>query len=276
MYKLKCTHCGYLNEVNSEYLTFCSNCNRKLKNSFQEWKAVNPGKSFDAYKIEECVDEEILIAEDFKQKKRTKKWNTRLVIVLVIIGLFIGSIFTLFHFKKDDLLNNLVSLTNMSDDILDREWEKKAYYDLHFYLETPYKLDTISLPYPEQIKSLILSTAAYTIDKDAAAFSILLNYVEYLPEIPLSFEGAVQGSINSMENRPGVTDLLSSNSPYPLGGKEASMVTGSMKMYGIKFNFKMLIFAGEHQLSQVVVIFHENDENAEKAADRIFKSLKLL
>ena len=276
MYQIKCTYCDHLNEVNSEYLTFCSNCNKKLKNSFHEWKKTNLDKSFEDYKHSECIDREIQQEKIRNFKKRNKIWNTRLITILLFFGLFFGLTFTLIHFKKDKLLNYLTSLSNTSDDILDREWEKKAYYDLHFYLETPYKPDTISLPYPDQVKSIILSTAAYSIDEKSGAFTMLLNYVEYNANIPLSFDDAIQGSINSIENQPGVTDLASSISHYPLKVNKASMVVGTFKKYGIKFKFKMLIFAGDNQLSQIIVEYHENDENAEKASERIFKSLKLL
>ena len=276
MYKLKCNHCGHLNEVNSEYLTFCINCNKKLKNSFHEWKKTNLDKTFEDYKLSECIDEDLQLEKIRNLKKRNKRWNTRLVALLLFLGLFFGLTFTLIHFKKDKLLNFLVSLSNSSDDILDREWEKKAYYDLHFYLETPFKPDTITLPYPDQVKSIILSTAAYTVDENAGAFKMLLNYIEYNAKIPLSFDDAIQGSINSIENQPGASDLSSSISPYTLKGKKASMVTGTIKKYGIQYKFFMLIFASENQLSQIIVEFHENDKNAEKASDRIFNSLKLL
>ena len=276
MYKLKCNHCDHLNEVNSEYLTFCTNCNKKLKNSYQEWKKTNLDKTFDDYKVSQCIDEELQLEKIRDLKTRNKRWNTRLIALLLFLGLFIGLTFTLIHFKKDDLLNYLISLSNTSVDILDREWEKKAYYDLHFYIETPYKPDTITLPYPDQVKSIILSTAAYTVNENAGAFSMLLNYIEYNSNIPLSFDDAIQGSINSIENQPGIADLSSSISPYKLKGNKASKVSGTFKKYGVPFKFHMLIFANENRLSQIVVEFHENDENAEKAAQRIFNSLKLL
>lgn len=276
MYKLKCTHCDYLNEVNSEYLTFCSNCDRKLINSFQEWKKTNLDKTFDDYKKSECIDEELQLERIRDFKKRNKRWNKRLVFGLVLLGMMLGVTFTLYHFKKEDIFNNLITLSNTTDDILTKDWEKKAYSDLHFYLETPYKASTITIPYPEQVQSIILSTAAYEIDENAGAFSMLLNFVEYDSKIPLSFDDATQGSISSIQGQPGVTDLTFSIEPYTLKDNQAGMVIGTLKKYGIQFKFRMLIFASGNQLSQIVVEFHENDENAEKASERIFKSLKLL
>jgi hypothetical protein len=276
MYKLKCIQCDHLNEVNSEYLTFCSNCNSKLNNSFQEWTKKNRTKSFEDYKLEVCIDEEIQLERIRAFKKRNRKWNIKLFVALLIVSVVIGTTFTLYHFKMDDLLDRLGSLNWTTNGILTKEWEKKAYYDLHFFLETPYKPDTITLLYPAEVKSIILSTAAYTINENAGAFGMLMNYVEYNPNIPLSFDDAIQGSINSMENQPGVTDLSSSLAPYAIKDHEASMVNGTLKKYGVPFKFHMLVFSGEHQLSQIIVEFHEDDEEAEKASERIFKSLKIL
>ena len=60
MYYIKCSQCGHLNEVKSEYQVFCSGCNKKLDNNFADWKKRNPGKSFDDYQQLVCVsDEEI-------------------------------------------------------------------------------------------------------------------------------------------------------------------------------------------------------------------------
>jgi predicted nucleic acid-binding Zn ribbon protein len=276
MYKLKCENCGYLNDVSTEYLTLCGNCNRKLNNSFSEWRKSNPTKPFDVYKKEVCIDEELASEKVKLIHKQTKRRHTRLVVVLVIVGIFLGSVFTLFYFKKNELLNSLVSLTNTSDDILNNEWERKAYYDLHFYLETPFKPDTYSVSFPDQVRELIVSNAAYYSETDAGAFSFMLSTVEFLPEIPFNFENSIQGSINSIENQPGISDLTSTRTPYKIKGKEAIMINGTLKRYGILFDYKMLIFIGNHQLSQVLVSYHVGDLNAQKAADRIFKSLKLL
>jgi hypothetical protein len=276
MYKLKCEHCGHLNEVSTKYLTLCSNCNRKLNNSFAEWKKKNPIKSFDDYKNEVCIDEELELEKKQLEQRKSKKRHNRLIIILTIAGLVLGSVFTLYYFNKDKWLNNLISLTNTTDDILDREWEKKAYYDLHFYLETPYKPDLIQLPFPEQLKAMISTSASYVFEKDAGAFSFVLIYVEFLPGIPLNLDNSVKRSIASMENQPGVTDLTSAEAPYDVPGREATIVVGTLREYGINFKYQMLAFIDNKSLSQIIITYHDNDEYAKEAANRIIKSLKLL
>jgi hypothetical protein len=276
MYKLKCEHCGHLNEVSTEYLTLCSNCNRKLINSFAEWKKKNQIKSFDDYKNEVCIDEELELGKKQLEQRKSKKRHNRLIIILTIAGLVLGSVFTLYHFNKDKWLNSLVSLTNSTDEILDKEWEKKAYYDLHFYLETPYKPELIQLPFPEQLKAMISTSASYAFEKDAGAFSFVLIYIEFLPGIPLNLDNSVKRSIAGMENQPGVTDLTSADVPYDVVGREATIVVGTLKKYGIKFKYQMLAFIDDKSLNQIIITYHENDEYAREAANRIIKSLKLL
>ena len=52
---LKCNNCGHFNEVKTQYLTFCSKCNKKLENNFTYWSMHNPDKSFEDYKQLICT-----------------------------------------------------------------------------------------------------------------------------------------------------------------------------------------------------------------------------
>ena len=57
MYFLKCDNCGHLNEVKTEYLTFCKSCNKVLKNNYSDWLKTNRDKSFDDFKLIICTTE---------------------------------------------------------------------------------------------------------------------------------------------------------------------------------------------------------------------------
>lgn len=50
MYYLRCTRCGHYNELKTEYLTFCKNCNKVLENNYPDWLRKNPGKTFEEYR----------------------------------------------------------------------------------------------------------------------------------------------------------------------------------------------------------------------------------
>ncbi|MBN2639685.1 MAG: hypothetical protein JXR65_11445 [Bacteroidales bacterium] len=72
MHYLKCNNCGHYNEVKSEYMVFCANCNKKLNNSFSEWVKRNPEKSFDDYKQVVCTTEKAEIKEQKPKSKKVK------------------------------------------------------------------------------------------------------------------------------------------------------------------------------------------------------------
>lgn len=70
MHYLKCNKCGHLNEVKTEYLVFCTNCNKKLENCYSEWSIRNSDKTFEEYKELICTTEK---ADASKELTKTRK-----------------------------------------------------------------------------------------------------------------------------------------------------------------------------------------------------------
>ena len=77
MHYLKCNNCGHLNELKSEYMTFCTKCSKKLENNYSDWKIRNSDQSFDEYKQAVCTTEAIESLKEIpksKQRKGLKYW----------------------------------------------------------------------------------------------------------------------------------------------------------------------------------------------------------
>lgn len=72
MYYLKCKSCGHLNEVKSEYLIFCSNCNKKLENNYSDWIKRNSEKTFDDWKQLFCTTEITTPTNETSTQKKIK------------------------------------------------------------------------------------------------------------------------------------------------------------------------------------------------------------
>ena len=51
---LTCDHCLGINEVTTEYLTFCVHCEKKITCNFNDWKKENGNKSFEDFKAIVC------------------------------------------------------------------------------------------------------------------------------------------------------------------------------------------------------------------------------
>jgi hypothetical protein len=96
MYFLKCNECGHLNELKTEYLTFCSKCNKKLDNNFSNWKKNNPDGTFEDYKNLICITvqdlQQLNLSEKKKNPKGLKYWIGFAVALTIfyVIGQFGG------------------------------------------------------------------------------------------------------------------------------------------------------------------------------------------
>jgi hypothetical protein len=70
MHYLICGKCGHYNEVKSEYLIFCSNCNKKLENNYSDWSNRNSDKTFEDFKEIICTTEK---PNNNSEKTKSKK-----------------------------------------------------------------------------------------------------------------------------------------------------------------------------------------------------------
>jgi hypothetical protein len=72
MHYLKCSNCGHFNELKTEYLTFCKNCNKVLKNNFTDWKKDNPNNTFEDFKQLICTTNPVEHSKVDSNKKKSK------------------------------------------------------------------------------------------------------------------------------------------------------------------------------------------------------------
>ena len=102
MHYLKCTKCGHFNEVKTEYLIFCTNCNKKLENNFAEWNRKYPEKSFDDFKHETCTTQ----IEEIPQIKPKTISGTRIGILIGIGFLLLaGVLYGIVHYAGSDIIS---------------------------------------------------------------------------------------------------------------------------------------------------------------------------
>jgi hypothetical protein len=83
---LKCTYCGYFNEVKNEHLLFCLKCNKKIINNYVDWSKQNSEKTFEDYKRNICKSD---IVEKIIEKPKFKRRNLIKYIIEVLIFIII-------------------------------------------------------------------------------------------------------------------------------------------------------------------------------------------
>ena len=98
---LKCKNCGYENPINSEYLTFCGHCNKKLENNFREWQLSHSDKSFEDYQSIVGVLGSAGDNVPNKRKKSEKKLNFQHGLLIGVISTFLLLIILWVSLKPD-------------------------------------------------------------------------------------------------------------------------------------------------------------------------------
>jgi hypothetical protein len=83
-YYLVCNKCGHPNEVKTEFLTFCGKCNKKLDNSFTEWKKKNVDKTFEEYKRLACTTS--IVQNTTQPKPTTAEKSIMSKVLLYVLG----------------------------------------------------------------------------------------------------------------------------------------------------------------------------------------------
>ena len=101
MYFLKCSKCGHLNEVKSEYLIFCSKCDKKLDNSYTDWQKRNSEKSFDDYKQLICITE----TEVQKSTVKTKTYNFKSLKYGLAFAIAFAIFYAIGHFGGEKIIS---------------------------------------------------------------------------------------------------------------------------------------------------------------------------
>ena len=269
MYYLKCDSCDLLNEVKSEYLTFCSSCGRKFDNSFMLWKSDNPSKSFDEYLKEVCFDPENVPL----QNRDTKPFSVKLLILRLaaaVAGILILMMIIVFwkdYTKKifDKPLDKLAS----------KEWSIQGCGSSGLNIESPVKLGKSN----NLIKKIDPETRKYVVLAESFEGSygsnlfIIMNAVTFVPDVETSLRGAANGAISEIQSQKGIKNFVYSESQLERSGLTGILQMGNYLRKGKKYGFYNTVFTRGQQSWQVQVVFNTTEKAGEQIARRIINSI---
>lgn len=271
---LKCSHCGHLNEMTSEYMVFCSSCGKKMENNFTEWQRRNPGNSFEDYKQKACMSENQIPPEIPQKKKNSLKSRSLkekiLIVVITALSAAAGG------WLADTAIHAIRNNRTTHADILEQPWVKKTYEDYGLTLETPGALSKMQLP-PEQrdaLKELTISMDMYE-SADDNTVKVTLNMSKYKPEIEFNLQGGALGTINSLKNQPNITQFVYDEQSYQLDTIPGYIQKGSFLLNGVKAVFTSIGLFKEDTYYQMIILTKANDEIAKTAAERIINSIEI-
>lgn len=268
MYYLQCNKCGIYNEAKTEYLVFCSGCNKKMDNNFSEWRKKNPDKSFDEFKQQICVSVDEVrknVPESKSKMPRGLKYWVGFTIVFAIF-------YALGNYGGDSIVRYFRS-EKTADEILHQKWVRETYGDYGLSVESPVKLTKGDLPVPENIKQFISKMEVYDYTSEKG-FKILVNSIEYKPEIgSTSLEGAANGSVNEVKSQKGVTDFEYTEEAAVKSDIPGFIQKGSYNQNGVEIEFINAGYATQFHIWQVLVMFGKNDQTGRIAAERVIESI---
>ncbi len=270
MYFLKCINCGFLNEVKSEYLVFCSRCNKKLENNYTEWKKENPKKTLEDYQRLVCVSN-VEIQESSVKVKATNpnaKWYgigaAFMFVIFLLIGQFGGEYITqIFNYEKT------------SQEVLEQEWIRQSYGEFGLSLETPVIMTERDLPIPDHVRQMIDVMDVYKYASEEG-FQVIITSIQYNQSVgSMSLQGAANGSVAEMQKQPGLSDFDYSEKQVFKGDIPGYEQTGTYKIEGIKVEFINTGFTTGLIYWQVMVVFQAIDEVGRIAAKRVIESIEI-
>lgn len=272
MYYLKCSKCGHLNELKTEYITFCTNCNAKLENNFQSWHKINADRTLDEYKKEVCITAESLIsAKHIDNRKKIRKYRMKFLtvfafsfIALTIAGYFLG-IYLVRYFQNE----------MTSENIFEKKWDIETYGNFGLTLETPYPMTETKVTVPANVKDVIESIETFAYDKKRG-FKVTASSVQFKPVVrAVNIQGAANRSVAEIKRQDGVTDLNYTEDIVMISKIKGIKQKGSYKKNHIPFEFITVVLGDGLHLWQVTIIYNQTDMTGKKAAERVIKSLEI-
>ena len=275
MIYLKCSKCGHLNEVNTQYLTFCAGCNKKLENNYASWQVFNPEGSFGDYKQQVCLTEEKANAVPPSAKKKLNKGKLAklsLAGVLAITLFFAAGQYAVYAASK---VNSSLEGEKISAAIIAQKWSQETYGIYGLSIETPVRLNRANLPLPANIRDAIEHMDVFRYES-LKGIQILVSSIRYKQVVDsISLQGAANGSTNEARLQPGVTDFKYIEEPHNLGNIRGFLQKGAYRLDGQVIEFQNTGFVKELNLWQVWVAYSADDETGRKLADRIINSIKI-
>ena len=270
MHFLKCINCGHLNEVKSEYLIFCTSCNKKLENNYSEWRKENPKKDLESYKQLICVSDEEIKESVAKVKSNNPK--------AIKYGIGVAIAFALFYAIGQfggEYIQQIFNYEKTSEEILNQDWIRETYGSFGLTVETPNKMTKTDIPLPDNIRELIEVMDVYEYMSEKG-FKVVINSLQYNVSIGLlNLQGAANGSVAEMQKQPGVTDFNYSEEEIFKDEKPGFLQTGTYKHKGIGIEFINAGFANELVYYQVMVAYQSIDDVGRIAAKRVIESIEI-
>jgi hypothetical protein len=274
MIYLKCKSCGHYNELRSEFLTFCGQCEKKLENNYSEWKNKRPESNFEDFQHEVAVGTNGVKTSRLtllKQRylKQVGRRGVLLTLILVIgIAAVAGG-----YFGKRVVYGMIFPKLNKAS--LYKSWETAVIGRQALEISTPMHLGVNDKPLIPEIAQLVEYAKSYR-NRGDDGMQIEVNMYSYRPNISNDLEVAGVAAAEEMKQSGEISDLKYTSNPVMQSGVDALLQQGTFAFKNaIRLSFcNLLLVSGQHRW-QIAIRYREDDTTASLAAQRIIKSIRI-
>ncbi|SEW19592.1 hypothetical protein SAMN05428988_2994 [Chitinophaga sp. YR573] len=274
MIYLKCKSCGHYNELRSEFLTFCGQCEKKLENNYSEWKNKRPESNFEDFQQEVAVETNGVKTSRLtilKQRylKQVGRRGVLLTLILVIgVAAVAGG-----YFGKRVVYGMIFPKLNKAS--LYKSWETAVIGRQALEISTPMHLGVDDKPLIPEIAQLVEYAKSYR-NRGDDGMQIEVNMYSYRPNISNDLEVAGVAAADEMKKSGEISDLKYTSSPVMQSGIDALLQQGTFAFKNaIRLSFcNLLLVSGQHRW-QIAIRYREDDTTASLAAQRIIKSIRI-
>ncbi len=270
MHFLKCSHCGKFTEVKSEYVTLCQHCEKKLDNHFRQWSERNPNKSFIEFKDLVCVTD-----NEVENIPKVKSPKSRLGLKFWIGFVFTAIVSTLVNQYFKGNLEWAFRPSSSSQNLLEATWTRQSYGLNAVTLEIPFQLDSIALPFTEDVAGLIDHITS-NIKETRSGLTVMVNGINYVKKVgEVNLWGAAQGLVEEISNQPGVSELNHTEEGTFKDGFPGIIQKGTYFQNKTKMKFVNLIYGKDLLMYQITLGYRYRDKAAEEIIQRIMQSIEI-
>ena len=283
MHYIKCSHCGKLVEIKSQYMVFCPACNKKMDNSYAEWSKRNPGQSYEKYLSElavsdtalEGVREQRKIGRAIVRGKAAKRAVIALGIAVLLTVLGFGGYWAWARYNRSASINAL----------LNKAWQISYYDDLGATLKFPFPLEAETGFSADSLQRENDRITADTVQRqvvlgamsrqwsEPGVISVTASRIDYQPDFGVDRDIATRQILLNMLQENNLQGFEFYRNDYSTPNIQARSLSGSYLLGPEAFEFRALMAQYGHTVWYFMVAYPRSKPEGLLVAERFFKGI---
>lgn len=283
MHYIKCSHCGKLVEIKSQYMVFCPACNKKMDNSYAEWSKRNPGQSYEEYLSElavsdialEGVREQRKIGRAIVRGKAAKRAVIALGIAVLLTVLGFGGYWAWARYNRSASINAL----------LNKAWQISYYDDLGATLKFPFPLEAETGFSADSLQRENDRITADTVQRqvvlgavsrqwsEPGVISVTASRIDYQPDFGVDRDIATRQILLNMLQENNLQGFEFYRNDYSTPNVQARSLSGSYLLGPEAFEFRALMAQYGHTVWYFMVAYPRSKPEGLLVAERFFKGI---